>query len=201
MLFLRGPQAVAAASSWKSSVSTPRSTIFRRALLFTTHRHGLRFATERYIEMFGLSPEVAKPGCTMQELIAHRKETGSFDGDVDEFCDAIIRNVALGKATRQITEAPGGRAIQIINQPLDVRRLGGDDRGCHRAHALRRADRPSRALRPADRSAQPGIVSRATRTRAECRFDPASNWRCCISTSTSSRASTTRSDTRSAMNS
>src|SRR3981189_1358097 len=43
-----------------------------------------------YIEMFGLSPEVVKPGCTMQRLIAHRKETGSFDGDVDAFCNAII---------------------------------------------------------------------------------------------------------------
>ena len=74
----------------------------------------------RYIEMFGLSPDVAKPGCTMQDLIAHRKETGSFDGDVGEFCAAIIRNVALGKVTHQITEAPGGRSILIINQPLDA---------------------------------------------------------------------------------
>src|SRR5713226_2020887 len=55
----------------------------------------------RYIEMFGLSPDVAKPGCTMQELISHRKETGSFDGDVDEFCTAIMRNVALGKISHQ----------------------------------------------------------------------------------------------------
>src|SRR5882724_4260791 len=34
-----------------------------------------------YIEMFGLSPDIAKQGCTMQRLIQHRKETGSFDGD------------------------------------------------------------------------------------------------------------------------
>ena len=88
----------------------------------------------RYVEMFGLSPDVAKPGCTMQDLIAHRKETGSFDGDVDEFCSAIIRNVALGKATRQITEAPGGRAIEIVNQPLQA---GGWVAKCHRAQALR----------------------------------------------------------------
>ena len=53
---------------------------------------------EPYSEMFGLSPDVAKPGCTMQRLIEHRKETGSFDGDVDAFCNAIIRNVSLGKA-------------------------------------------------------------------------------------------------------
>src|ERR1700712_2894013 len=74
----------------------------------------------RYLDMFGLSADVAKPGCTMQNLIAHRKETGSFDGDVEEFCAAIIRNLALGKVTRQITEAPGGRAIQIINTPLQA---------------------------------------------------------------------------------
>ena len=44
-----------------------------------------------YIDMFGLSPDVAKRGCTMQRLIEHRKETGSFDGDVEAFCAAIIR--------------------------------------------------------------------------------------------------------------
>ena len=71
-----------------------------------------------YLEMFGLSSEVVRPGCTMPRLIAHRKETGSFDGDIDEFCNAIIRNMTLGKATRQLTEAPGGRALEIVNKPL-----------------------------------------------------------------------------------
>jgi diguanylate cyclase (GGDEF)-like protein len=71
-----------------------------------------------YLDMFGLSPDVAKRGCTMRRLIEHRKETGSFDGDVEAFCSAIIRNVTLGKATRQLTEAPGGRAIEIVNKPL-----------------------------------------------------------------------------------
>ena len=71
-----------------------------------------------YIDMFGLSPDIAKQGCTMQRLIAHRQETGSFDGDVEAFCNAIIRNVSLGRGTRQITEAPGGRAIEIVNKPL-----------------------------------------------------------------------------------
>ena len=65
-----------------------------------------------YLDMFGLSSDVAKPGCTMQRLIAHRKETGSFDGDVDAFCNAIIQKVSLGKATRQLTEAPGGASAR-----------------------------------------------------------------------------------------
>jgi diguanylate cyclase (GGDEF)-like protein/PAS domain S-box-containing protein len=112
---------------------------------------------ERYVEMFGLSPEVARPGSTMQDLIAHRKETGSFDGDVDEFCNAIMRNVALGKATRQVTEAPGGRAIQITNQPLETggwvatiedvtERERSAEQIAHMAHYDALTDLPNRVL-------------------------------------------------------
>jgi diguanylate cyclase (GGDEF)-like protein/PAS domain S-box-containing protein len=112
---------------------------------------------DRYIEMFGLSPEVAKPGHTMQELIAHRKETGSFDGDIDEFCDAIMRNVALGKVSRQVTEAPDGRAIQIINQPLQTggwvatiedvtERKRAEEQIAHLAHYDALTDLPNRVL-------------------------------------------------------
>jgi diguanylate cyclase (GGDEF)-like protein len=112
---------------------------------------------EPYIEMFGLSPEVAKQGCTMQRLIGHRKETGSFDGDVDAFCNAIIQTVSLGKATRQLTEAPGGRAIEIINRPLKVggwvatieditARTRADEKIAHLAHYDALTDLPNRLL-------------------------------------------------------
>ncbi|MVT66888.1 EAL domain-containing protein [Bradyrhizobium pachyrhizi] len=110
-----------------------------------------------YIEMFGLSPDVAKPGCTMRRLIAHRQETGSFDGDVDDFCDAIIGNVKLGRATRQLTQAPGGRAIEIVNKPLpeggwvatieDVtERTRTENKIAHMAHYDALTDLPNRVL-------------------------------------------------------
>ena len=110
-----------------------------------------------YIDMFGLSPDVAKQGCTMQRLIAHRQETGSFDGDVEAFCSAIIRNVRLGKATRQITEAPGGRAIEIVNKPLpsggwvatieDITpRKRAEEKIAHLAHYDALTDLPNRVL-------------------------------------------------------
>jgi len=93
----------------------------------------------------------------MQRLIAHRKETGSFDGDVESFCGAIIRNVRLGKATRQITEAPGGRAIEIVNQPLpsggwvatieDITpRKRSEEKIAHLAHYDALTDLPNRVL-------------------------------------------------------
>jgi len=110
-----------------------------------------------YLDMFGLSPEVAKPGCTMQRLIAHRKETGSFDGDVDEFCNAIIEKVSFGKATRQLTQAPGGRAIEIINRPLKAggwvatieditERTRANEKIEHLAHYDGLTDLPNRVL-------------------------------------------------------
>ena len=110
-----------------------------------------------YIDMFGLSPEVAKPGCTLQRLIAHRKETGSFDGDVDAFCNAIIQTVSLGKATRQLTEAPGGRAIEIINRPLKgggwvatiediTERRRAEEKIAHLAHYDGLTELPNRVL-------------------------------------------------------
>jgi diguanylate cyclase (GGDEF)-like protein len=110
-----------------------------------------------YMEMFGLSPEVVKQGCSMQRLIAHRKETGSFDGDVDAFCNAIIHKVSLGKATRQLTEAPGGRAIEIINRPLKAggwvatieditERTRADEKIAHLAHYDALTDLPNRVL-------------------------------------------------------
>ena len=41
----------------------------------------LVICNQRYIEMYGLSAEVVKPGCSFRELIAHRKVCGSLIGD------------------------------------------------------------------------------------------------------------------------
>ena len=73
---------------------------------------------QRYIDMYRLSTDVVKPGCLFRDLIQHRKETGSFDGDVDEFCSNIRRNVAQGKVTVSSLKAADGRTVQIVNKPL-----------------------------------------------------------------------------------
>ena len=110
-----------------------------------------------YLEMFGLSPDIAKQGCTMRRLIEHRKETGSFDGDVEAFCSAIIRSMSLGKPTRQLTEAPGGRAIEIVNKPLKsggwvatiediTERKRAEEKIAHLAHYDALTDLPNRVL-------------------------------------------------------
>jgi diguanylate cyclase (GGDEF)-like protein len=73
---------------------------------------------QRYLEMYNLSPDVVKPGCHFRDLIAHRKETGSFPGNVDEFCATVLRNVAEKRATNSVLETTDGRSIQLVNRPL-----------------------------------------------------------------------------------
>ena len=73
---------------------------------------------QRYLDMYRLSTDVVKPGCRFVDLIRHRKDTGSFEGDVDEFCSTVMRNVADGKVTRSILKAADGRAVLIVNKPL-----------------------------------------------------------------------------------
>src|SRR6185295_19662746 len=72
----------------------------------------LIMCNQRYIDMYSLSTEVVKPGCHFFDVVRHRKETGSFEGDVEEFCSAILDSVSKGKTSRTFTESADGRAFE-----------------------------------------------------------------------------------------
>jgi len=73
---------------------------------------------QRYLDLFGLSKEVVKPGTLFHDVMQHRKDVGSFKGDVDEFCSNILHNVSQGKVTKSFQESADGRAFAIVNKPL-----------------------------------------------------------------------------------
>jgi diguanylate cyclase (GGDEF)-like protein/PAS domain S-box-containing protein len=73
---------------------------------------------QRYIDMYKLSRDVVKPGLHYYDLIQHRKDTGSFDGDVRAFCDPIMRDIAAGKVNVHIMEIADGRCFEIVNKPV-----------------------------------------------------------------------------------
>jgi diguanylate cyclase (GGDEF)-like protein/PAS domain S-box-containing protein len=90
----------------------------KQALLLFDRSERLVVCNKRYIEMFGLSPEVVKPGCRFRDLLQHRKDTGSYVGDVDEYCNSIRQRLKKGQRSEMTVETPGGRWVQVINQPL-----------------------------------------------------------------------------------
>ena len=73
----------------------------------------LVICNQQYIDMFGLSTDVVKPGSHLRDLIQHRKERGSFVGDVDTYCARFLDPTgSLVQDT--VTSTPDGRTIRLI---------------------------------------------------------------------------------------
>ena len=72
----------------------------------------LVICNRQYIDMFGLSPDVVKPGCHLRDLIMHRQQLGSFVGDVDAYCAKFLdRSIDLRDS---VTSTPDGRSIRLV---------------------------------------------------------------------------------------
>jgi methyl-accepting chemotaxis protein len=72
----------------------------------------------RYVEMYKLSPQIVKPGCTLRALIQHRKDTGIFSGDVDAYCKKIVDGIRDGESTSFYVQASDGRIVLAKNERL-----------------------------------------------------------------------------------
>jgi diguanylate cyclase (GGDEF)-like protein/PAS domain S-box-containing protein len=72
----------------------------------------------RFIEIYGVSPEVVKPGLPLLDLLKHRKATGSFSGDPSEYYSKLLKHIAKRTLSIQNVETPDGRIIKIMNQPM-----------------------------------------------------------------------------------
>jgi diguanylate cyclase (GGDEF)-like protein/PAS domain S-box-containing protein len=90
----------------------------KQALLLFDKSERLVVCNKRYAEMFGLSSEIVKEGCKFRDLIQHRKDTGSYVGDVDAYCDSVRQCQKSAQRMESTIETTDGRWIQVINQPL-----------------------------------------------------------------------------------
>ena len=72
----------------------------------------------RFLEMYRLSPEVVRPGCTLRELIQHRKEVGLLDQDPEEYYRGILDDVAKGHAKHWIVQRLDGRIVEAHNERM-----------------------------------------------------------------------------------
>ena len=73
---------------------------------------------QRYIQMYKLSREVVKPGCTLHKLLEHRKEVGLFTGDPEQRCRTILDAIARQETVVWAHEISNGRMIQTMDRPM-----------------------------------------------------------------------------------
>jgi diguanylate cyclase (GGDEF)-like protein len=110
---------------------------------------------QRYLDMYGLSPDLVPPGISFRDLTAYRQATGSFVGDVEAYVAQTFANV--GTYTSQVAVTGNGRSIQLSRHPVadggwvathdDIteRRLS-EERIAHLAHYDPLTDLPNRTL-------------------------------------------------------
>jgi diguanylate cyclase (GGDEF)-like protein/PAS domain S-box-containing protein len=129
-----------------------------QGLLMVDASERIVVCNQRYIEIYGLPPDLMRPGRSFRDLMAHRKAIGSFAGDIAEYRTNTLRDMALGKATQFIAKTVDGRSIHVVVQPMEngggwvathediTERKQFDERIAHMAHHDALTDLPNRVL-------------------------------------------------------
>jgi methyl-accepting chemotaxis protein len=102
-----------------------RSTLFATALnnmsqglVMCDSAGQLLLCNNRYVEMYGVPPSLAKPGNKLVDLIRHRFATGSLDGDPEKYCAELLAAMARGETRSAMVKTPDGRTILVVNRPI-----------------------------------------------------------------------------------
>ena len=134
----------------------------------------------RYIEMYKLSAAIVRAGCTLHQLIQHRKDTGLLKGDVASYCKKILDGIRDGNAASFYVQASDGRIVLAKNEPLagggwvstheDIteQRKAEEERAAIRDQEQRRRaiDRAIAAFRPQVEALLSSVSDSATAMRA-----------------------------------
>ncbi len=97
----------------------------------------------RYLEIYGLSPDIVKPGAKLLDIVRHRFAGGSLDRDPEQYCAELRELMASGKTLSFVSELPDGRSVAVVNRAI---RGGEFWLGTHHDITARRAAERKSAL-------------------------------------------------------
>jgi methyl-accepting chemotaxis protein len=73
---------------------------------------------QRYKDLYQLSDDVVKPGCTLTELLDYRIANGSFSRDPQQYRQQLVSAMEQGKTTQTEVKSVSGRVVSVINRPM-----------------------------------------------------------------------------------
>ena len=95
-------------------LETALNTMHQGLVMFDKNNRAV-VINQPYLDMYKLSPDKAKPGCTLRDLLEQRTALGMFTDNIDEY---IARQAAHGHFGTRVKELPDGRSISVTNRPI-----------------------------------------------------------------------------------
>jgi methyl-accepting chemotaxis protein len=77
----------------------------------------LRLCNERYLEIYRLTAEQARPGRSLRDLLESCRGTGTFFGNAERFAAECTAKISEGKSTSTAWEMKDGRIVAFATQP------------------------------------------------------------------------------------
>ena len=75
---------------------------------------------QRYLDIYGLSRDIVKPGATLKEIVQHRAAVGSFGtDDVEQYVGDLLTVIGRGTTFARTSHLRDGRIIHIVSQPIE----------------------------------------------------------------------------------
>lgn len=75
------------------------------------------YCNKRYVEMYGMSEAIVKPGVSLRDVIVHRQNTGYFAGDINAYVDDVIARNQARQPSTQIVKV-NDRTITVNERPV-----------------------------------------------------------------------------------
>ena len=103
----------------KATVDAALNNLVQGVMMFDSNAR-LIVCNQRYLDMYGLSRDVVRPGATIRKIVEHRAAIGSFGNDgVEQYVADILEAIGQGGVFSRTTNLRDGRIIHIVSQPIE----------------------------------------------------------------------------------
>ena len=82
---------------------------------------------QRYVDLYGMSPEIIKPGASINAIVEDRKQTGNMNFDVDAYVGEFRQALTDSGRSTSTTRLNDGRSVSVVNTAI----AGGGWVGIH----------------------------------------------------------------------
>jgi diguanylate cyclase (GGDEF)-like protein len=78
----------------------------------------LMVCNERYIELYGMSPDLVRRGADIYDIVAHRKQTSGLDTDAKAYVDDFRNDLLRDGRSVKISRLDDGRVMAVTNTAI-----------------------------------------------------------------------------------